>query len=55
MLCTGTGTGTGTGVVAARALRTPDGGPRLQVRRPHRASMVTQDAVDPARVLGVLG
>ncbi|QXG77478.1 hypothetical protein KUM42_08225 [Modestobacter sp. L9-4] len=41
--------------VAALALRTPDGGPRALVRRPHRASVVTQHAVDPALLLGVLG
>ena len=42
-------------VVAALALRTPDGGPRARVRRPYRAFMVTQYAVNPALLLSVLG
>ena len=45
----------GAGGVAALALRTPDGGPRPLVRRPYRAFMVTQYAVNPALLLSVLG
>jgi 4-hydroxybenzoate polyprenyltransferase len=41
--------------VAALALRTPDAGPRALVRRPYRAFMVTQYAVNPALLLSVLG
>ena len=41
--------------VAALALRTPDGGPRALLRRPYRAFLVTQCAVDPALLFSVLG
>jgi 4-hydroxybenzoate polyprenyltransferase len=44
----------GAGVVAGLVLRSAEDGPRAVVRRPYRAFMVTQYAVNPALLLSVL-
>ena len=45
----------GGGLLTYLALRTRDGGPQLRVRRPYRAFVVAQYAVNPALLLSVLG
>jgi 4-hydroxybenzoate polyprenyltransferase len=44
----------GAAAVAAEALRTPEDAPRTRLRRPYRAFMITQYAVNPALLLSVL-
>jgi 4-hydroxybenzoate polyprenyltransferase/chlorophyll synthase len=46
--------GAGAVGVATRALRTPADASRAELRRPYRAFMITQYAVNPALLLGVL-
>jgi 4-hydroxybenzoate polyprenyltransferase len=46
--------GAGAVAVATRALRTSEGAPRAQLRRPYRAFMITQYAVNPAVLISVL-